>query len=71
MMSSRDDALKFIREFENSSREYLLAQGTSENELATAYLELQWKFLRAIIKEQPAGRHRTRTSLRRKSHSIA
>ena len=71
MMSSHDDALKFIREFENSSREYLLARGTSEHELASAYLELQWKFLRTIIQEQPPARRRTTNSLRRKSHSIA
>ena len=71
MMSSHDDALKFIREFENSSREYLLARGMSEHELANAYLELQWKFLRTIIQEQPPVRRRTPNSLRRKSHSIA
>jgi len=72
MLSSREDALKFIREFEASSREYLLAQGTSEHEYASAYLELQWKFLRTIITEQPSlSRRRKTNSLRCKSHSIA
>jgi hypothetical protein len=72
MLSSHEDALKFIREFESSSREYLLAKGTSEHDLASAYLELQWKFLRMIINEQPSLSHRRRVkSLRRKSHSIA
>ncbi len=72
MLSSREDALKFIREFEASSREYLLAQGTSEQDFASAYLELQWKFLRTIITEQPSltRRHKTNSSLS-KSHSIA
>lgn len=70
MMSSHDDALRFIREFEVSSREYLLAQGMSEHELADAYLEMQWKFLQTIIKEQPR-RRRAASTLRRKAHSIA
>jgi hypothetical protein len=70
MVSSHDDALKFIREFELSSREYLLAKGTSEHELDSAYLELQWKFLRTIIQKQPSPR-RSANTLRRKSHSIA
>lgn len=71
MRSSHDDALKFIREFEVSSREYLLAQGMSEHELANAYLEMQWKFLQTIIKKQsPPRRRRTSNSLHRKN-SIA
>lgn len=72
MLSSREDALKFIREFEVSSREYLLAQGTSEQDFASAYLELQWKFLRTIITKPPSlTRRQKANSLRRKSHSIA
>jgi hypothetical protein len=72
MLSPQEDALKFIREFEDSSREYLLSKGTSDHELASAYLELQWKFLRTIIKDQPVlNRRRKVSSLRNKSHSIA
>ena len=72
MLSPREDALEFIREFEVSSRDYLLAQGTSEQDFASAYLELQWKFLRTIITKQPSLTRRNKTnSLRKKSHSIA
>lgn len=70
MMSSHDDALRFIREFEISSREYLLAQGLSEHELDNAYLEMQWKFLQTIIMVHPR-RRRSNRSIRHKAHSIA
>lgn len=72
MLSSQEDAIKFIRDFEASSREYLLAHGTSEHDLDSAYLELQWKFLRTIINEQPSlSRRRKANSPRRKTNSIA
>lgn len=47
-----NDVLGFIRDFELSSREFLLSQGISEYEIANAYLDLQWKFLHIIL-EQP------------------
>lgn len=72
MLSSHEDVLKFIRDFEASSREYLLAQGTSEQDLDSAYLDFQWKFLRTIINEQPSlSRRRKVNSPRSKTHSIA
>jgi hypothetical protein len=46
------DVLGFIRDFELSSREFLLSQGMSEHEIANAHLDLQWKFLHIIL-EQP------------------
>lgn len=48
MMSTGKDALEFIREFEITCREMLVAKGTSEHELGNATLELQWKFLRML-----------------------
>lgn len=72
MLSTHEDALKFIRDFEASSREYLLAHGTSEHDLDSAYLEFQWKFLRTIINEQPSlSRRRKGNSPRRQTPSIA
>jgi hypothetical protein len=47
-----NDVLGFIRDFELSSREFLLSQGLSEYEIGNAYLDLQWKFLHIIL-EQP------------------
>lgn len=70
MLSSNDEVLRFIREFEDSSREYLLSNGTSEQELANAYLELQWQFLQTILKKKPASRrHRSVQSLRQNSRA--
>lgn len=59
MLSSHEDALKVIREFESSCREVLIAQGTSEHDLADAYLELQWKFLRMILDDKGTLTHRS------------
>jgi hypothetical protein len=59
MLSSREDALEFIREFESSCREVLLAKGTSEHELANACLDLQWKFLRMILDDKISLTHRS------------
>ena len=42
--------LGFIRDFESSSRDYLLAKGLSEYEMTNAYLDLQWDFLHTILK---------------------
>ncbi|MFZ3102740.1 MAG: hypothetical protein WA131_04160 [Desulfitobacteriaceae bacterium] len=52
LSTQREDVLGFIRDFELSSREFLLSQGMSEHEIANAHLELQWKFLHVIL-EQP------------------
>lgn len=51
MLSSHaDEVLGFIRDFEVSSRDYLLSKGLSEYEMRNAYLEFQWNFLHAILK---------------------
>lgn len=72
MLSSREDALEFIREFESSCREVLIAQGTSEHDLANAYLELQWKFLRILLDDKGTLSHRSiRTTNLSKTTSIA
>lgn len=46
-----DDVLGFIREFEISSRDYLLSKGLSEYEMRNAYLDFQWNFLHTILKK--------------------
>ncbi|MBC2724561.1 hypothetical protein [Desulfosporosinus sp.] len=51
MLSTQtDEVLGFIREFEVSSRDYLLSKGLSESEMRNAYLDLQWDFLHTILK---------------------
>ena len=47
--TQREDILGFIRDFELSSREFLLSKGMTEHEIANAHLELQWKFLHVIL----------------------
>ncbi|TGE32280.1 hypothetical protein [Desulfosporosinus sp. Sb-LF] len=47
-----EEVLEFIRDFETSSREYLLSKGLSEYELTNAYLDLQWDFLHAILRQR-------------------
>lgn len=44
------EILGFIRDFEASSRDYLLSKGLSENEMKNAYLDFQWNFLHTILK---------------------
>ena len=46
-----DEILGFIRDFEVSSRDYLLSKGLSEYEMRNAYLDLQWNFLHTILKQ--------------------
>jgi len=46
-----DEVLGFIRDFEVSSRDYLLSKGLSEYEIRNAYLDLQWNFLHTILKK--------------------
>ena len=51
MLSSHtEEVLGFIRDFETSSRNYLLSKGLSEYEMTNAYLDLQWDFLHTILK---------------------
>lgn len=70
MVSSNDEVLRFIREFEDSSREYLLSHGTSEHDLGNAYLELQWQFLQTILNKRSVSRRRRSVqSLRQKSRA--
>lgn len=45
-----DEVLGFIRDFETSSRVYLLSKGLSEYEMKNAYLDFQWNFLHTILK---------------------
>jgi len=44
-----DEVLGFIRDFEKSSRDYLLSKGLSEYEMRNAYLDFQWNFLFTIL----------------------
>jgi len=46
-----DEVLGFIRDFEVSSRDYLLSKGLSEYEMRNAYLDFQWNFLHTILKK--------------------
>lgn len=62
MLSTGEDALEFIREFEITCREVLVAKGTSENELGNAALELQWKFLRMLREKERNLNHRNSLS---------
>ena len=52
MLSTKEDILVFIQDFETSSRDYLRSKGFSKNEMTTAYLDLQWNFLHTILKQQ-------------------
>jgi len=47
-----DDALKFIKDFEDYSHEYLSSKGITGHDYANAYLDLQWKFLHAVLRRQ-------------------
>ncbi|AHF06667.1 hypothetical protein [Desulfitobacterium metallireducens] len=67
MLSSNEEVLKFIREFEDSSRDYLLSHGTSEHDLGNAYLELQWQFLQTILKTKTASQRRRSVQVLRKN----
>lgn len=70
MVSSDEEVLNFIREFEDSSREYLLSHGTSKHDLDNAYLELQWQFLQTILKTKPAShRYRSIQTLRKNTRA--
>lgn len=73
-----EEILGFIRDFETSSREYLLSKGLSEYEMTNAYLDLQWNFLHTILKQRSEKRRLTmqreptfkRHILRSKKHAI-
>ena len=71
MMSSREDALELIREFESGCREILISRGTSEHELANACLEFQWKFLRMLLEKKSALSCSNRSNGFNKTSSIA
>ena len=58
MLSHQEEVLRFLNEFEVSSREYLRAKGVGEQDVANAHLELQWQFLHTILREHPLrGNH--------------
>ncbi|MEL1135798.1 hypothetical protein AAC978_11495 [Desulfitobacterium sp. THU1] len=72
MLSTHEDALELIREFENSCREVLVSQGICEQDLANAYLDLQWKFLHMLLADKGTlSLSFNRNPIRNKSHSIA
>ncbi|MDP4126366.1 MAG: hypothetical protein Q8912_05425 [Bacillota bacterium] len=54
-----EEILGFIRDFETSSREYLLSKGLSEYEMTNAYLDLQWNFLHTILKQHAIRNRKT------------
>ncbi len=56
LSSNQEEVLGFIRDFETSLRDYLMAKGVSQYEMASVYLEMQWKFLKMILQHQPAPR---------------
>lgn len=59
-LQSNDEVLGFIKDFERSSHEYLCSKGLTEHEYASAYLDLQWKFLHTVLRrETPSLRPRT------------
>jgi hypothetical protein len=60
-----EEVLGFIRDFETSSRDYLLSKGLSECEMTSAYLDLQWNFLHTILKQQTQSEQILKTSQRR------
>ncbi|HWQ40830.1 MAG TPA: hypothetical protein VN456_02190 [Desulfosporosinus sp.] len=66
-----EEVLGFIRDFETSSRDYLLSKGLSEYEITNAYLDLQWNFLHTILGQRPETIRKTsqRRIVRRK-HAI-
>lgn len=51
-----NEVLGFIRDFEASSREYLLSKGLSEYEMRNAYLDIQWNFLHMILKNNQTSK---------------
>lgn len=53
MTSNSEEVLHFLLDFEASSREYLKAKGICENEVPNAQLELKWKFLHTILRQNP------------------
>lgn len=64
MLSTREEEiLQFIHEFEVLSLDYLKSKGTSTGELADAYLQMQWDFLRTIMKTKTLNRNIKRTCL--------
>lgn len=49
LSTQEEEVLGFIRDFESFSKDYLTQKGLSQNEIANAYLELQWQFLHVIL----------------------
>lgn len=67
LSTNGEEVLGFIRDFETSSRDYLLSKGLSEYEMCNAYLDLQWNFLHTILKQRSeticnTTQHRIRNS---------
>lgn len=60
MLSHQEEVLRFLNEFDVSSREYLRAKGVGEHDVANAHLELQWQLLHTILRDHPLrGRHQS------------
>ncbi|MDI6812345.1 MAG: hypothetical protein QMC95_10545 [Desulfitobacteriaceae bacterium] len=77
MLSHQEEVLRFLNEFEITSREYLRSKGVGEHDVANAHLELQWQFLHTILQKHPlrprrsAGRSAQNFTPRKKRATIA
>ena len=53
MLPNNEETLRFLREFELFSKEYLKTRGLDEHEVANAQLDMQWKLLHTILNQHP------------------
>ena len=53
MLPNNEETLRFLREFERSSVEYLRERGVDGHEVANAQLDMQWKLLHTILSRHP------------------
>ncbi|CAA7602466.1 Hypothetical protein DEACI_3141 [Acididesulfobacillus acetoxydans] len=65
MLPNNDEALRFLREFEVSSRDYLKEKGVGEREIANAQLDMQWNLLHTILQQHPLPVRRRQAGPRR------
>lgn len=54
MASGKREVLNFLRDFETSTRNYLLSQGVADSELPAVLLEAQWQMLHNILQSKLA-----------------
>ncbi len=67
MTSAKQEALEFLREFENSTRSYFLRKGLADSEVPAAVLEAQWQLLRNILRSKTLPRQK---NCRRQQRSL-